>query len=278
MGLFSKFIAKIKGTNDFSPADWAELEQELLASDLGPKLTKEFLEAARKVKSDNAEQALIEIMTSNLSQNSHQPIIVEGTTTIMVVGVNGTGKTTSVAKLASYYKKTGKSVVLAAGDTFRAAAVDQLRTWGDRIGVTVVSGKENGDPASVAFDGAKSAHESQSDIFIIDTAGRLHNKNDLMAELSKVKRVVEKVSPINEELLVIDATTGQNGLQQAKIFTESVEVTGIVLTKLDGSAKGGVALAIEAELGIPIKWVGTGESEADFALFEAESYIQGLLA
>lgn len=278
MGLFSKFIAKIKGTNDFSPADWADLEQELLASDLGPKLTKEFLEAARKVKSDNAEQALIEIMTSNLSQNSHQPIIVEGTTTIMVVGVNGTGKTTSVAKLASFYKKSGKSVVLAAGDTFRAAAVDQLRTWGDRIGVTVVSGKENGDPASVAFDGAKSAHESQSDIFIIDTAGRLHNKNDLMAELSKVKRVVEKVSPINEVLLVIDATTGQNGLQQAKIFTESVEVTGIVLTKLDGSAKGGVALAIEAELGIPIKWVGTGESEADFALFESESYIQGLLA
>jgi len=278
MGLFSKFIAKIKGTNDFSPADWADLEHELLASDLGPKLTKEFLEAARKVKSDNAEQALIEIMTSNLSQNSHQPIIVEGTTTIMVVGVNGTGKTTSVAKLASFYKKSGKSVVLAAGDTFRAAAVDQLRTWGDRIGVTVVSGKENGDPASVAFDGAKSAHESQSDIFIIDTAGRLHNKNDLMAELSKVKRVVEKVSPINEVLLVIDATTGQNGLQQAKIFTESVEVTGIVLTKLDGSAKGGVALAIEAELGIPIKWVGTGETEADFALFEAESYIQGLLA
>ena len=278
MGLFSKFIAKIKGTNDFSPADWAELEQELLASDLGPKLTKEFLEAARKIKSDNAEQALIEIMTSNLSQNSHQPIIVGGTTTIMVVGVNGTGKTTSVAKLASFYKKSGKSVVLAAGDTFRAAAVDQLRTWGDRIGVTVVSGKENGDPASVAFDGAKSAHESQSDIFIIDTAGRLHNKNDLMAELSKVKRVVEKVSPINEVLLVIDATTGQNGLQQAKIFTESVEVTGIVLTKLDGSAKGGVALAIEAELGIPIKWVGTGESEGDFDLFEAESYIQGLLA
>ena len=278
MGLFSKFIAKIKGTNDFSPTDWLELEQELLSSDLGPKLTKEFLEAARKVKSDNAEEALIEILTSNLSKNSHEPIVGSGTTTIMVVGVNGTGKTTSVAKLASYYKKSGKSVVLAAGDTFRAAAVDQLRTWGDRIGVTVVSGKENGDPASVAFDGAKSAHESNSDVFIIDTAGRLHNKNDLMAELSKVKRVVEKVSPINEVLLVIDATTGQNGLQQAKIFTESVEVTGIVLTKLDGSAKGGVALAIEAELGIPIKWVGTGESESDFSLFDAQSYVKGLLA
>ena len=278
MGLFSKFIAKIKGTNDFSPADWAELEQELLASDLGPTLTKNFLEAAKKVKSDNAELALIEILTSSLSKSSHEPVLVSGTTTIMVVGVNGTGKTTSVAKLASYYKKSGKSVVLAAGDTFRAAAVDQLKTWGSRIGVLVVSGKDNGDPASVAFDGAKSAHDSASDIFIIDTAGRLHNKNDLMAELSKVKRVVEKVSPINEVLLVIDATTGQNGLQQAKIFTECVEVTGIVLTKLDGSAKGGVALAIEAELGIPIKWVGTGESESDFSLFDAQSYIKGLLA
>jgi fused signal recognition particle receptor len=278
MGLFSKFIAKIKGTNDFSPADWADLEQELLASDLGPTLTKNFLVEAKRVKSENAEEALIEIMTSNLSQRSHEPVLVVGTTTIMVVGVNGTGKTTSVAKLASYYTKSGKSVVLAAGDTFRAAAVDQLKTWGTRIGVLVVSGKDNGDPASVAFDGAKSAHESASDIFIIDTAGRLHNKNDLMAELSKVKRVVEKVSPINEVLLVIDATTGQNGLQQAKIFTECVEVTGIVLTKLDGSAKGGVALAIEAELGIPIKWVGTGESESDFALFDAKSYIKGLLA
>jgi fused signal recognition particle receptor len=277
MGLFSKFIATIKGTNDFSPADWADLENELLASDLGPTLAKNFLEAAKKVKSDNAELALIEILTSNLSSKSHVPAIVAGTTTIMVVGVNGTGKTTSVAKLASYYKKNGKSVVLAAGDTFRAAAVDQLKTWGSRIGVLVVSGKENGDPASVAFDGAKSAHESASDVFIIDTAGRLHNKNDLMAELSKVKRVVEKVSPINEVLLVIDATTGQNGLQQAKIFTECVEVTGIVLTKMDGSAKGGVALAIEAELGIPIKWIGTGESESDFALFDAHSYIKGLL-
>ena len=278
MGLFSKFIATIKGTNDFSPADWAELEQELLASDLGPTLTKNFLAEAKRVKSDNAEQALMQIMTSNLSQKSHEPVLVAGTTTIMVVGVNGTGKTTSVAKLASYYTKNSKSVVLAAGDTFRAAAVDQLKTWGTRIGVLVVSGKDNGDPASVAFDGAKSAHESASDVFIIDTAGRLHNKSDLMAELSKVKRVVEKVSPINEVLLVIDATTGQNGLQQAKIFTECVEVTGIVLTKLDGSAKGGVALAIEAELGIPIKWVGTGESESDFALFDAQSYIKGLLS
>lgn len=278
MGLFSKFLSKIKGTNDFSPADWAELEQELLASDLGPALTQSFLTAAKKVQSANAEQALLEIMEKNLSQNSHEPIVVLGTTTIMVVGVNGTGKTTSVAKLASYYTKNGKKVVLAAGDTFRAAAVDQLTTWGDRIGVEVVSGRENGDPASVAFDGATRAKELHSDLLIIDTAGRLHNKSDLMSELSKIKRVVEKVSPINEVLLVIDATTGQNGLQQARLFTECVDVTGIILTKLDGSAKGGVALAIEAELGIPIKWVGTGESESDFALFEAQAYIKGLLA
>lgn len=277
MGLFSKFIAKIKVTNDFSPADWAELEQELLSSDVGPRLTREFLDAAKKVKSENADEALIEIMTQKLSDKSHEPIVVEGTTTIMVVGVNGTGKTTSVAKLAAHYKRSGKSVVLAAGDTFRAAAVDQLKTWGNRIGVVVISGKENGDPASVAFDGAKNAKDTGCDVFIIDTAGRLHNKSDLMAELSKVKRVVEKVSPVNEVLLVIDATTGQNGLQQAKIFTENVDVTGIVLTKLDGSAKGGVALAIEAELGIPIKWIGTGESETDFAPFDAQGYIAGLL-
>lgn len=278
MGLFSRFLSKIKGTNDFSPADWAELERELLASDLGPRLTQSFLTSAKKVQGENAEQALLEILERSLSQNSHEPILVLGTTTIMVVGVNGTGKTTSVAKLASYYVKNGKKVVLAAGDTFRAAAVDQLTTWGDRIGAEVVSGREGGDPASVAFDAAKRAKELGSNVLIIDTAGRLHNKSDLMSELSKIQRVVEKVSPINEVLLVIDATTGQNGLQQARIFTECVDVTGVILTKLDGSAKGGVALAIEAELGIPIKWMGSGESESDFALFEAQAYIKGLLS
>ena len=278
MGLFSKFIAKIKGTNDFAPADWKELEEELLLSDLGPSLTKEFLEQARKVKSENAGEALSQILSTHLSTKDRGAILGQETTVIMVVGVNGTGKTTSVAKLAASLKKSGKSVVMAAGDTFRAAAVEQLQTWGIRIGVEIVSGKANGDPASVAFDAAKKAQESKADFLIIDTAGRLHNKNDLMAELEKVKRVVEKVFPINEVLLVIDATTGQNGLQQAKIFTEAVNVTGIILTKIDGSARGGVALAIEKELDIPIKWIGTGESEADFAQFEADSYIQGLLS
>jgi fused signal recognition particle receptor len=278
MGLFSKFITKIKGTNDFAPADWKELEEELLLSDLGPSLTKEFLEQAHKVKSENAQEALFQILSTHLSTKDRGALLGQETTVIMVVGVNGTGKTTSVAKLAANLKKSGNKVVMAAGDTFRAAAVEQLQTWGMRIGVEVVSGKANGDPASVAFDAAKKAQESKSDFLIIDTAGRLHNKNDLMAELEKVKRVVEKVFTINEVLLVIDATTGQNGLQQAKIFTEAVNVTGIILTKIDGSARGGVALAIEKELDIPIKWIGTGESEADFAQFEADSYIQGLLS
>ena len=278
MGLFSKFIAKIKGTNGFAPADWKELEEELLLSDLGPSLTKEFLEQARKVKSESAEEALSQILSTHLSTKDRGALLGQGTTVVMVVGVNGTGKTTSVAKLAAQLKSGGKKVVMAAGDTFRAAAVEQLQTWGMRIGVEVVSGKANGDPASVAFDAAKKAQESKADFLIIDTAGRLHNKNDLMAELEKVKRVVEKVFPINEVLLVIDATTGQNGLQQAKIFTEAVKVTGIILTKIDGSARGGVALAIEKELDIPIKWIGTGESEADFAHFDADSYSQGLLS
>jgi len=278
MGIFSKFIAKIKGTNDFAPADWKEFEEELLLSDLGPTLTKDFLEAARKVKSENALEALTQILFANLSTKNRAPESSQDTTVIMVVGVNGTGKTTSVAKLGALLKKSGNSVVLAAGDTFRAAAVEQLQTWGEKIGVQVISGKANGDPASVAFDAAKKAQEVNADYLIIDTAGRLHNKNDLMAELEKVKRVVEKVFPINEVLLVIDATTGQNGLQQAKIFTEAVQVTGVILTKTDGSAKGGVALAIEKELDIPIKWIGSGETEADFAPFDAGRYIQGLLS
>ena len=278
MGLFSKFIAKIKGTNDFAPADWKELEEELLLSDLGPKLTKDFLEQARKVKSENAQEALSQILSTNLSTKDRSPLLGQPTTVIMVVGVNGTGKTTSVAKLSGALNKRGKRVVMAAGDTFRAAAVEQLQTWGSRIGVEVVSGKANSDPASVAFDAAKKSQELSADFLIIDTAGRLHNKSDLMAELEKVKRVVEKVFPINEVLLVIDATTGQNGLQQAKIFTEAVKVTGIILTKVDGTARGGVALAIEKEFDIPIKWIGTGESERDFAPFDAQSYIQGLLS
>ena len=279
MGLFSKFIAKIKGENSFAPADWQELESELLASDIGPTLTRELLESARKVKSENAEEALIATLTSHLSIESRLPITnPDGTTVIMVVGVNGTGKTTSVAKLAGRIKNSGAFVIVAAGDTFRAAAVEQLQTWGARIGVEVISGKAQGDPASVAFDGMKKARDAKADYLVIDTAGRLHNKSDLMDELEKVKRVVEKISPVNEVLLTIDATTGQNGLEQAKIFSSAVGVTGIILTKLDGSARGGIALAIESALHIPIKWIGTGESESDFAPFDPDAYILGILA
>lgn len=195
----------------------------------------------------------------------------------MVVGVNGTGKTTTVAKLARTFQSQG-TVVLAAADTFRAAAVEQLQTWGARIGVEVICGKENSDPASVAFDAISKAEQLSASFLFIDTAGRLHNKSDLMNELEKIKRVIEKVTPVSEVLLVIDATTGQNGLQQAKLFTEAVQVTGIVLTKLDGSARGGIALAIEDSLDIPIKFMGTGESIDDLAPFNPEEYVRGLIS
>ena len=278
MGLFNRLIAKVRGTSTASPLDWSEIEVELLASDLGPTLVSELLNAAKRMRGDDAEAAVTEILTSKLSSKPRSLRSDLSTNVIMVVGVNGTGKTTSVAKLATLLQKNGESVTLAAADTFRAAAVDQLTTWGQRIGVEVIAGKENAEPASVAFDSVKRAVELGSKYLIVDTAGRLHNKSDLMAELGKVKRVIEKGAPLAEVLLVIDGTTGQNGLAQAKIFSEAVEVTGLIVTKLDGSARGGVALAIENELDIPIKFIGTGESAEDFAAFEPETYIQGLLS
>ena len=278
MGLFNRLIAKVRGTSTASALDWSEIEVELLASDLGPSLVAELLTASKKMRGDDAESAVKEILASKLSSKPRALRSDLSTNVIMVVGVNGTGKTTSVAKLATFLHKNGESVTLAAADTFRAAAVDQLTTWGQRIGVEVIAGKENAEPASVAFDSVKRAVELGSKYLIVDTAGRLHNKSDLMAELGKVKRVIEKGAPLAEVLLVIDGTTGQNGLAQAKIFSEAVEVTGLIVTKLDGSARGGVALAIENELDIPIKFIGTGESAQDFAPFEPEAYIAGLLA
>ena len=278
MGLFNRLIAKVRGTSTASALDWSEIEVELLASDLGPSLVAELLSASKKMRGDDAESAVKEILASKLSSKPRALRSDLSTNVIMVVGVNGTGKTTSVAKLATLLHKNGESVTLAAADTFRAAAVDQLTTWGQRIGVEVIAGKENAEPASVAFDSVKRAVELGSKYLIVDTAGRLHNKSDLMAELGKVKRVIEKGAPLAEVLLVIDGTTGQNGLAQANIFSEAVEVTGLIVTKLDGSARGGVALAIESELDIPIKFIGTGESAQDFAPFEPEAYIAGLLA
>jgi fused signal recognition particle receptor len=278
MGLFNRLIAKVRGTSTASPLDWAEIESELLQSDLGPTLVSELLSVAQKMRGDDAEAAVKDLLAKKLSSKPRALASNDSTNVIMVVGVNGTGKTTSVAKLATLLHAGGDSVLLAAADTFRAAAVDQLSTWADRIGVEVISGKESAEPASVAFDSVQRAIESKSKYLIIDTAGRLHNKSDLMAELGKVKRVIEKGLPIAEVLLVIDATTGQNGLAQAKIFSEAVEVTGLILTKLDGSARGGVALAIESALDIPIKYIGTGEGAGDFAAFQPDSYIEGLLS
>lgn len=277
MGIFSKFLSKIKVSDVFHKPDLEEVESELIAADLGAELARTIIEETRKLKSETPEEALQSVLLSHLSKKSRQLQIQSGLTTVMVVGVNGTGKTTTVAKLAQMFSPQGL-VVLAAADTFRAAAVEQLQTWGKRIGIEVISGRENSDPASVAFDAIEKSRDLSASFLFIDTAGRLHNKSDLMNELGKIKRVIEKVSPVSEVLLVIDATTGQNGLQQAKIFAQAVNVTGIVLTKLDGSARGGIALAIEDALDIPIKFVGTGESIEDLAQFEPTQYIKGLIS
>ena len=278
MALFSKIFAKLKGT-DLSAADWEELRKSLIEADLGGALSDELIDVAKKTKPDDLSAAVSAALFGALAPTRREIASHAGRlTTVMVVGVNGTGKTTSVAKLTSLLKNEGSSITLCAADTFRAAAIEQLQTWGTRLGVNVVAGKFQGDPASVAFDAAVQAKEQGSNYLIIDTAGRLHTANNLMDELEKIRRVVEKSTPIDEVLLVIDATTGQNGIVQAKSFISSVGATGLILTKLDGSAKGGIALAIERETGVPIKFVGTGESATDFGRFDPESYISGLLA
>ena len=278
MGLFSRFVSKLKGESTASALDWDELTSELLAADLGPQLTEKVIAEAKKIKGDDAEAALREILANHLSQKNRELAPAASPAVILVVGVNGVGKTTSVAKLAEHLKNQSHSLVLGAADTFRAAAVDQLVTWGARVGVNVITGKHEGEPASVAFDAVKSGSEAGVEYVLIDTAGRLHTKNDLMAELGKIKRVIEKTAPVAEVLLVIDGTTGQNGLIQAKLFSEAVEVTGLIVTKLDGSARGGVALAIEDQLDLPIKFIGTGEAIGDFAAFNSQKYLDGLFA
>ncbi len=277
MALFSKLFAKLR-IGSTASADWDEIEQSLIESDLGAANTAEIIAIAKKAKGDEAENAITDSLKSWLSSADRRITWhADRPTTVLVVGVNGTGKTTSSAKLVALLKSQGRSIFLGAADTFRAAAIEQLQTWGDRLNVPVVAGKANGDPASVAFDAATQAKSDGVDYLIIDTAGRLHTKSGLMDELGKVRRVVEKVTPIDEVLLVIDATTGQNGIAQAKTFIESVAVTGLILTKMDGSARGGIALAIERATGLPVKFVGTGESAQDFAVFDADSYLAGLI-
>ena len=277
MSLFKRLFNAIK-SGSVSDNEWEEIRVSLIESDLGVKLTDELITMAKNTKPEVAKEAIMAEVKKWLSKDDRTMKFTPGrTNTILVVGVNGTGKTTSTAKLAYQLKGEKKTILLAAADTFRAAAVEQLLTWADRIGVEVVHGESNADPASVAFSAITKAKEDQIDYLVVDTAGRLHTKENLMQELGKVLRVIEKLSPVDEVLLVIDATTGQNGMNQARVFIEAVGVTGLIITKLDGSAKGGVGMAVEKEFGLPIKYIGSGEQISDLAPFDAERFIEGLL-
>lgn len=267
---------------------WEEIEDILLTADVGVAPTQELVEGLReRVKvlgtrtPEELRGLLREELLKLLGTDFDRTVRTEPETSkpgiVMVVGVNGTGKTTTTGKLARVLVADGRSVVLGAADTFRAAAADQLQTWGDRVGAHTVRGPEGGDPASIAFDAVKEGKQIGADVVLIDTAGRLHTKTGLMDELGKVKRVVEKQAPLDEVLLVLDATTGQNGLVQARVFAEVVDITGIVLTKLDGTAKGGIVIAVQRELGVPVKLVGLGEGADDLAPFEPEAFVDALI-
>ena len=264
---------------------WDEIEETLLVADLGVGPTMELVERLRtRVRVEGTADVgamLREELLALVDPAMDRTVVTEvpdRPAVVLVVGVNGTGKTTTTGKLARLLVADGRTVVLGAADTFRAAAADQLQTWGDRVGAAVVRGPEGGDPAAVAFDAVQIGAASDVDTVVIDTAGRLHTKTGLMDELGKVKRVVEKQSPVDEVLLVLDATTGQNGLTQAKVFAEVVDVTGIALTKLDGTAKGGIVVAVQRELGVPVKLVGLGEGPDDLAPFDAAAFVDALLA
>jgi len=276
MSLFKRLVTALR-SGSVSADEWDQIRSNLISSDLGVKLVDEVIEKAKSSKPDDAKAAITEVVSNWLSdKNRNLPEKSTRVNTVLVVGVNGTGKTTSVAKLANRLKSDGNSVLLAAADTFRAAATDQLQTWATRIGIESVTGEINSDPASVAFSAIGEATELNINYLIVDTAGRLHTKQNLMDELGKVIRVIEKQSPVDEVLLVIDATTGQNGISQALTFIEAVNVTGLIITKLDGSAKGGIALAIEKFTSVPIKFIGTGEAISDLAPFDPGSYIASL--
>ncbi|GAA5038831.1 signal recognition particle-docking protein FtsY [Streptomyces siamensis] len=267
---------------------WEEIEDTLLTADVGVQPTQELVERLRervKVLGTRTpdelrgllREELLQLLVPEFDRAVKTDSNLDTPGIVMVVGVNGTGKTTTTGKLARVLVADGKSVVLGAADTFRAAAADQLQTWGERVGARTVRGPEGGDPASIAFDAVKEGIEEGADVVLIDTAGRLHTKTGLMDELGKVKRVVEKHAPLDEVLLVLDATTGQNGLVQARVFAEVVDITGIVLTKLDGTAKGGIVIAVQRELGVPVKLVGLGEGADDLAPFEPEAFVDALI-
>ncbi len=270
-------------------AAWEAVEDTLIGSDLGLEATTELVARLRtKVKVDGVHDEatvrgwlradLLELVDPTMDRRIVSSRVGDRPAVILVVGVNGTGKTTTVGKLARVLVAEDRDVVLGAADTFRAAAADQLETWGARVGVpTIRSDRDGADPAAVAFDAVKAATEIEADVVIIDTAGRLHTKVGLMDELGKVKRVVEKQSPIDEVLLVLDATTGQNGLRQAEVFAEAVNITGVVLTKLDGTAKGGIVVSVQRKLGVPVKLVGLGEGPDDLAPFDPEAFVDAIV-
>jgi len=280
-------VGSVLGRSDINDATWLELEEALLRADVGVRIAQSLLEALQtrvKAKEITTPAQLIAALRGHMSaqlvdtnRDLNFEANVDGPNIWLMVGVNGAGKTTSLGKIAAQQIALGRTVLMAAGDTFRAAAGEQLSTWAERSGAQIVRGAEGGDPSSVIFDGVQSAHSRNIDLVLADTAGRLQSNTNLMEELRKVRRVAEKgAGKVTEVLLVIDATTGQNGLQQARQFTEATQVTGVVLTKLDGSAKGGIVFAIETELGIPVKLVGLGETIDDLIVFNPTEFVDAL--
>ena len=287
-GSLGKGLLSLLSRDRVDESTWEEIEDTLLTADVGVAPTQELVERLRtRVRieglsdPEEARRVLREELVTLVDPSMERSLSVDRVegkpAVVLLVGVNGTGKTTTVGRLARVLIADGKDVVLGAADTFRAAAADQLQTWGERVGASTIRGPEGGDPASVAFDAVRTGIETEADAVLVDTAGRLHTKTGLMDELGKVKRVIEKAATVDEVLLVIDATTGQNGLTQARVFAEVIDVTGIVLTKLDGTAKGGIVIAVQRELGVPVKLVGLGEGADDLAPFVAEDFVDALL-
>lgn len=294
-GAIGQRLLAVLSRDHLTEADWAEIEETLLLADVGVAATTELMSALRtRVRvlgtrdSASVRAVLREVLLEHVgpdmdrSLNLDQALDVDGElhpATVLVVGVNGTGKTTTIGKLARLLVAEDHDVILGAADTFRAAAADQLETWGRRVGVPVVRAERDGaDPASVAFDAVRTGQEVGADVVVVDTAGRLQNKADLMDELGKIKRVISRRAPVAEVLLVLDATTGQNGMRQAQVFSQVVDVTGLVLTKLDGTAKGGIVVSVQRELGVPVKLVGLGEGPDDLAPFDPAAFVDAILS
>jgi len=281
---FGSSLLNIFAKSNLDEKAWQEIEDTLILADVGVKTTKEIITELKQnpvLKSAHSAQegknVLKDQLIKSLESTNRDLNLNAKPSVIMMVGINGTGKTTTVGKLTNLLTKNGKKCVLGAADTFRAAASQQLQTWGQKSNVEVVVGEENSEPSTVAFNAVQKGLSVSADVVLIDTAGRLHTKNALMDELGKIKRVIEKHATVTEILLVIDATTGQNGLIQARVFTEAVDVTGIILTKLDGSAKGGIVIAVQKELNVPVKFVGIGESIDDLVAFDSKDFVEGLL-